>query len=232
MEGLPEALHFFDRYDRFGSSGDAMRARHRYDAIVSYNYELFHDARVLNLYSGDGRWCMAALDAGAAYVVGVEPSRKSVEAARSIFIEYGIASEAYKFIDSDINAALKSTSAGLFDLILCSQAFELSDPRVFFSHLYRLGPKHVILDTSISRGDGPIMRFDFKMRDASAPKGSRRRGAIVAAPNHELIVFLCEYFRFGWRLIDWQALGITDWSGIHDYERGRRRTYVLDRRAD
>jgi Methyltransferase domain len=229
---LPETLHFFDRYDRFGSSGDAVRSRYRYDAIISCNYELFHDARVLNLYSGDGRWCMAALDAGAAHVIGVEPSRRAVEAARSVFIEYGTTPESYQFIESDVNAALKTTAAGLFDLIVCPQAFELSDPRVFFGHLYRLAPKHVILDTLVSRGEGPIMRFDLKLRDATAPKGTRQHGAIIAAPNHELIVFLCEYFRFGWRLIDWQALGIADWTGIHDYERGRRRTYVLDRQVD
>jgi Methyltransferase domain len=225
----PEALHFFDRYDRFGSAGEAIRSRHRYEAIVSSNYELFQDARVLNLNSGDGRWCMAALDAGAAQVIGVDTSRKAVEAARSIFIEYGIALESCQFVNSDINAALKAIEPGTFDLILCAQSFELSDPRVLFGYLYRLGPKHVILDTTVSRGEGPIVRFDLKVRDPSAPKGTRRHGAIAATPNHELIVFLCDYFRFEWRLIDWQAMGIIDWTGIHDYERGRRCTYVLDR---
>jgi len=225
----PEALHFFDRYDRFRSSGDTARSRYRYEAIVSCNYELFLDARVLNLHSGDGRWCMAALDAGAAHVVGVETSRKAVEGARSTFIEYGISSEAYQFINSEVDAALKAMNPGAYDLIICQQAFELSDPRVIFSHLYRLAPEHVILDTGISRGDGPIIRFDFRLRDATAPMGTRQRGLIVATPNHELIVFLCEYFRFEWRLVDWQAMGITDWTSIRDYERGRRRTYVLDR---
>jgi len=112
---------------------------------------------------------------------------------------------------------------------VCHQSFELSDPRVFFGHFYRLAPKHVILDTAVSRGEGPIVRFDLKQRYGAAPNGTRRHGAIVATPNHELIAFLCEYFRFGWRLIDWQAMGIIDWTGVHDYERGRRRTYVLDR---
>ena len=228
----PEDLHFFDRYDRFASAADATRARHRYDAIVSRNHELFHDARVLNFQSGDGRWCMAALDAEAAHVLGVDPSRTAVEAAGSTFIEYGIPADSYQFINSDINAALRTLNPGAFDLIVCQSSFELSDPRVIFGHLYRLQPKHVILDTGVCSGEGPIVRFNFKLRDASAPKGTRRHGAILATPNHELIVFLCEYFRFDWRLIDWQTMGITEWTGIHDYERGRRRTYVLDRRGD
>lgn len=223
-----DALHFFDRYDRFGSPED-IRSRHRYEAIVSCNNELFPDARVLNLYSGDGRWCMAALDAGAALVAGVDPSREAVEAARTTFIEYGIDLHAYQFIVADVNAALRTMQPGTFDLVVCARSFELSDPRVFFSQLYRLEAKHVILDTDVSRGEGPIVRFDVKWLDASAPMGTPQRGLITATPNHELIVFLCEYFQFAWRQIDWQTLGIADWTGVHDYERGRRRTYVLER---
>jgi Methyltransferase domain len=222
-------MDFFDRYDRFGSAAEAARFHHRYQAIVSSNYELFRDARVLNPNSGDGRWCMAALDAGAVHVVGVETSPKAVSAAATTFLEYGIASESYEFIVSDVDAAVKSMAPGAFDLIVCHRSLELSDPRPLFSQLYRLAPKHVILDTDVSRGEGPIVRFDLKWRGTSAPKGKRRHEALVATPNHELIAFLCDYYRFGLRLVDWQALDIADWTGIHDYERGRRRTYVLDR---
>jgi hypothetical protein len=224
----PEALHFFDRYEYFGSAGDPMRSRLRYDAIVGCNYEMFQDARVLNLNSNDGRWCMAALDAGAAYVVGIDPSRTAVDNAIATFGEYGIAAGSFNFVHSELTAALKSMTSGEFDLILCAQSFELSDPRALFGYMYRLAPKHVILDTTISRGDGPIVRFDFKVRDPSAPKRTRRHGAIVSTPNHELISFLCEYFRFSWRLVDWQAMAIVDWTSVHDYQRGRRCTYVLD----
>jgi SAM-dependent methyltransferase len=223
---VPEGSNFFDRYGPFGSPDDIIRLRHRYEAIVTSNYELFRDARVLNFHCGDGRWCLAALDAGAAHVIGLDSSRR-IETARSAFIQYGIASEVHQFISSDTASALKTMDPGAFDLIVCQQPFEQLDPRIIFSHLYRLAPKHVILDSTISRGNGPIMRFEFKSRDATAPKGTRRHGLIVAAPNHDLIAFLCEYFRFAWREIDWHTMGIEDWRGIHDYERGRRRTYVL-----
>jgi SAM-dependent methyltransferase len=224
----PETLHFFDRYDRFGSPDD-FRSRHRYEAIVSCQSELYRDARVLNLHSGDGRWCMAALDAGAAHVAGVDPSRRAVETARTNFIEYGITSEAYQFTVSDINTALRATQPGAFDLVVFARSFELSDPRVVFGQIYRIEAKHVILDTDVSRGEGPIVRFDVQLRDKSASEGTQRRGSVTATPNHELIAFLCEYFQFGWSEVDWQTLGITDWSGAHDYERGRRSTYVLER---
>jgi methyltransferase family protein len=223
----PDALNFFNRFDRFGTDKNAVRWRHRYEAIVSSNRELFHNARVLNLHSGDGCWCMAALDAGAEHVVGVETSQKAIETAERTFIEYKIAPESYRFINLDMDAALKTMKPGSFDLVVCLRPFEECDPRRFFGHLDRLAPKHVILDTDVSRGEGPIIRF--KLREGFAGKKKRLQSAIVATPNHEFIALVCEYFRFGWRLIDWQAMGIVDWTSVPDYGRGRRRTYVLDR---
>jgi hypothetical protein len=55
---------------------------------------------------------------------------------------------------------------------------------------------------------------------------------ILAVPNHGLIMFLCDAFGFRWRLIDWRTIGISDWTGIHDYERDGRRTYVLEPAAE
>jgi hypothetical protein len=223
----PEAFHFFDRFDSFGSAETAIRLRYRYEAIVARNRDLFQGARVLNLNSGDGCWCMAALDAGAEHVVGVEPSRKELRAASTTFAEYGIPSDSYRFISADSDAALSEMKAGAFDLVVCQRRFEESDPRVLFGHLYRLAPQHVILDTSVSRGEGPIIRF--RSPESFTPKGTRRERAIFAAPNHALISFLCEYFRFGWRVIDWQEMGIVDWTSVADYGKDRRRTYVLER---
>jgi hypothetical protein len=54
------------------------------------------------------------------------------------------------------------------------------------------------------------------------------RGNVVAVPTEELIAFLCDYFGFHCRRTDWNALGITDWTGIHDYEQGRRQTFLLE----
>jgi len=229
--------HFFDRYDRYlkrkhpvkmheGSWG--LRVRHRYEAIVARNRELFQKARVLDIGSSDGLWSLAALDAGAVHVVGIESGQKRVATAREIFAGYGVKSESYQFINSEIFAALSTFGPQAFDLILCKVFFELSDPRLFFSQLNRLRPKHVILDTGIVSGEGPITRFALRRQDLSRPKAVRN-ASIVSTPNHQLIAFFCDHFGFRCRLVDWQAIGAANWIGIRDYERNRRRTYVLDR---
>ncbi len=222
--------HFFDRYGELiktmpegtnSATGfiDAIRLRRRYDAIIAQNRPLFRGARVLDIASSQGFWSLAALDAGAAHVVGVGRLQKLVDAGAKNFADHGIKPETYQFIRSEIFPALESFRPGTFDVILCKGFFEQSHFPLFFLHLARLRPKHVILDTKIAPGHGPIAHFSMV---------AGRGGDIVSTPNHELIEFLCES-TFRWRLVDWQAMGITDWTGVQDYARDSHRTYVLDR---
>jgi LPS sulfotransferase NodH/SAM-dependent methyltransferase len=222
--------HFFDRYDQLiktmpegtnSATGfiDAIRLRRRYDAIIAQNRPLFRDARVLDLASSQGFWSLAALDAGAAHVVGVGRLQKLVDAGAKNFADHGFNPESYRFMRSEIFAALETFRPGAFDVILCKGFFEQSHFPLFFHHLARLRPHHVILDTKIAAGRGPMAQFAMV---------AGRNGDIVSTPNHELIEFLCES-TFRWRLVDWQAMGISDWTGVQDYARDSHRTYVLDR---
>ncbi|MGO8800688.1 MAG: Stf0 family sulfotransferase [Roseiarcus sp.] len=222
--------HFFDRYDGLvrtlagktnSATGfiDMIRLRRRYEAIIGQNRALLRGARVLDLASSEGFWSLAALDAGAAHVVGIETSRGLVETAEKNFAECSVRPDSYKFIQSNISAVLRTLNPGRFDVILCKGFFERCQVVEFFWHLSRLQPKHVVLDTAIGRGDDAMARF-------STTTG--RKGAIMLTPTHKLIAFLCAS-EFQWRLIDWRSLGFDDWTGVHDYARDSHRTYVLDR---
>ena len=89
---LEPALHFFDRYDRikFTEAEDRQgglgvfakkRRRDRYEAMIGRNRELFQTAQVLDFQCGSGIWSLAALDAGAAHVVGVDSRKKPIDTA-------------------------------------------------------------------------------------------------------------------------------------------------------
>jgi predicted O-methyltransferase YrrM len=234
--------HFFDRYDRFIKNAAAAagaeselssvgRLRHRYEALISRNRELFQGARVLDIMSSYGFWSLAALDAGATHVTGIENSEKAVDAAKKAFAEYPFNSESYQFINSDIVSGLRNCDPGAFDLVLCHGFLERSDPRFLFQQLSRLRVKRVILDTRIVQGKGPIIRLRDRAGEAAKSKRAARYASILAVPNHELITFFCDYAQFRWRQIDWKTMSIVDWTGINDYEHDRRRTYVLERSA-
>jgi trehalose 2-sulfotransferase len=230
----PVGRHLFDRYGqligRIPAGGasisgflDEIRLRRQHDVIVGSNPNMFSNTRVLDIMSSQWFWSLAALDAGATHVMGVDASSTVVEAAASTFSECNLDPQAYRFVKSEIFALLRSLKPQAFDVIICHGFFEQCDVRRFFRHLKRLCPKRIILDTGIAVGEGPIIRFTLDM-DLGL-----EMNRILAVPNHALIMFLCEAFGFRWRLIDWRTMGINDWTGIHDYERDQRRTYVLDR---
>jgi trehalose 2-sulfotransferase len=227
--------HVFDRYDEIKDTAarpvDAKRLRHRYEAIIGQNRELFRNAQVLNIHSGDGRWSCAALDAGATHVLGVEDDLAQVDAARNALAKLDATSASYEFVNGEVLAALRQFPPESFDLVLCLEFSRLADPHLFFNRLRRLRPKHIILDTAVIAGKVPMVAFRLGEPDKTGPSEGSRSAAIRAVPNHELIRILCDYFDFRWRVIDWRALGITNWTGIRDYELGQHRTYVLDRAA-
>ena len=148
--------------------------------------------------------------------------------ARKTITGYGVSSQSCQFITSEVFPALRDFDRNSFDLVLCKGYFEMCDPRQFFHLLHRLRPKQIVLDTSVVVGKGPISRYSLRPGDLSVPKMSGRYATVMSIPNHDLIAFFCEHFDFRWRLIDWRALGLTQWIGVHDYEHDRRRTYVLE----
>jgi len=238
------ALHFFERYDRIKSTeaGDRQgglgvlakkRRRDRYEAIIGRNRALFQNAQVLDLQCGGGIWSLAALDAGAAHVVGLDSRKKPIETATETFTKYGVETASYQLVRAQVLAELRNYSPGTFDLILCQDS--LADLHCLFDQFRRLKPKHVLLDTAITRRDPPVIIFKtttFKLRDQrateSAKSGPRRIASIVAIPSDAVIHMLCEQFGFSCDVVDWHGLGITNWVGITDYENDRRRTYVLE----
>lgn len=210
---------------------DAIRSRQLFKVIVEQNRMLFEDARVLEFPSRDGRWGLAALDAGAAHVVGVEALPRLAAKAARTFADFGVSRELYEFINADIFEGVGCFEPELFDLIMCVRFFERLDPRRSFRELHRLRPRFVILDTAVAPGRGPVLRFALtipELAGATAMRQDGYSGSIVATPSDGLITFMCDFFGFHCHSIDWQGMGITDWTGLHDYERGRRRTYVLE----
>jgi len=225
----PASGHFFDRYPVFarGEEPRRLRLRHRYAAIIEQNRQLFANARALHVGSADGVWCMAALDAGAARVVGIEPNRKRADAAKATFEKLGVEAGSYQFVGKQVFQALQTFKPGEFDLLLSTGFFEQTDPRYFFDHLRRLGIKHVILDTAVVPGANPVMRFALKPQGEAARQSAPLSASIVATPSYELIAFLSDIYGYRWQTVDFRKMSISDWKGIHDYQNDRRRTYVL-----
>ena len=239
---IAAAAQSSNRYDRLvrrkspptGSESapeSAARLQRQFEIIFSDNRGAFQGARVLDLMSGSGFWSLAALDAGARHVVAVEPSIGLIESAKRAFTEYAVDAGSYRFVNSDVTAALRSFEPEAFDLVLCHGYFEQTDPRQFFSQLTRLQIKRAVLDTRISVGKGPIVRLRPRSADEVKAKTTGRFSSVLSVPNHELITFFCDYFKFQGRLIIGKTSELSDWTGLSDYEQDHRRAYLLGQSA-
>jgi SAM-dependent methyltransferase len=243
LRGEVSLVDFFDRYDSFFETSRvgtrladgtrSPRLSHRYKAIVERNRDLFQGARILDLASHDGRWSLAALDAGATRVVGVEGRHQYIAEANKTFAAYDVPTQRYSFIQGEVPAALAEFEPNSFDLILCLGLYYHTVRHYdFFDQFYRLAPRHVILDTAISPGPNAVVVFRFDNRGGefgTLPTTAGLPTSISGMPSHEMITMLCDQFRFTWHLVDWRSFGITRWDGVEDYQNDRRRTYVLTR---
>ena len=103
------------------------------EQIIGQNRALLHNAGVLDLMSGGGLCSFAALDAGAAYVVG----RRSAAGSRSPSPSgplpiTAVPANSYRFVNMEIMPALYDTSPEAFDVIIGRGVLELARPARIF----------------------------------------------------------------------------------------------------
>jgi SAM-dependent methyltransferase len=233
-------MHFFDRHDRFFESSTvgtrlesgerSPRLRYRYEAIIERNRSIYPGSRVLDLASHDGRWSLAALDAGADFVWGVEGRDKHVAAAKENFSIYNIARSSYEFEVGDLPNSLAKFAPGSFDVIMCLGLFYHTVRHFeFFEQFDRLRPKHIVLDTLTAAANGPFVFFRPELESDGSIlfENSEQRVSIVGLPTHDFIAMLCRHFKYTLHAIDWHSFGIENWNGMPTYKDGSRRTYRL-----
>ena len=225
IQATDDSSRFFDK-----------RRRDRCKVIISANRALLKDARVLDVYCGRGDWSLAALEAGARRVVGLDTRRRPIDKANTLFAKRGIKTDAYQFLQTKIPGELEYFDPETFDVVVCEDFSALGEPYYFFEQLRRLRPRHVIVDTAISPNRKQpaaffkLAFFRFGGADGEPLEDAKRPlASVVAVPNHELFEMLCEHFGFAWRLIDWTKAGISNWAGLDDYQDKRRQSYVFTR---
>jgi ubiquinone/menaquinone biosynthesis C-methylase UbiE len=229
-------MGFFDSYPRFfetsrtGAVSNRLNKRHQ--AIFATRPEIYHGARVLDIASHDGRWSFAALKAGAAHVIGVEPREHLIQNATATLQLYGCTSDQFHFVQGDVFDFMHS-SMDSFDVILCLG---------FFYHTYRhpelmklirrRAPRHLVIDSQVLKSDGLLcaVRKDVITNEfeAAADHTSYNGRTYVAMPSAGLLKDFVEHFGFRMQEVDWAGLIGGEAQGVKDYADGNRITLICD----
>ena len=213
---------FFERFPRFletSQTGQRIeRFNGRYAALIDANRQLFEGTTVLDLASHDGRWSFAALQSGAARVVGIEYKRGLVLKSRENMEFYGVPRENYDFVLGDMFERIDDVEH--CDVIFCFGVFyHITDHVRLLSKIARHGPRTLIMDTNISLVDAPVIELTHESIGGTKLVGLPSRSGLETM-----------FASFGWRsdYFDWKQSGLCGPHHLSDYWSGRRVTAVVD----
>jgi SAM-dependent methyltransferase len=178
--------------------------------------------RILDLGCHDGRWSFAALEAGARHVVGIEARAHLAKKAAENFSYYGVPASAYDIVTGDAVEALRGMKSGNIDVLMCLGFFyhTLEHMRLLLE-ARRLGAEYVIIDTSISPAQEPIVALAFEStedtRNAVDYGLTGNRQALVGAPSKSGLLAMLDYAGYRADFFDWQDNAVDDWTDLPDY---------------
>lgn len=233
---------FFDRFPAFLETSETSsfpwRLNLRHEAIVEANAAVLAEARVLDIASHDGRWSMAALQAGAAHVTGIEARPELVDQARDTFRSYGVAPERYTFTTGDVFEVL-ARPGHQYDVVLClGFMYHTLRHSELLARIRATGAEHLIVDTEVHRSPDPVVRLatEHVERQGNAVPDEFSLGSSVLTGRSTLAALELLASSQGYALSalsDWDGLlrDNPDADQVRDYRIGRRLTASF-RRAE
>lgn len=228
-------MNFFDKFPEFVTEGRTgarhNRLHHRYRAIIENQRDVFANASVLDLASHDGRWSLAALDAGADHVIGIEARPHLAERSRKILTRHGFGAERFEVIVGDCLEVFDELESERFDVILCLGFFYHTIHHFrLLTQIRRLNPGLVILDSLLSTDAPPaiVMWLEDSVRDGSSIRTvEHKRHALAGMPTIHGLGMMLDHLGLVGEFIDWEALNLPDWKGVEDYREGKRFTVLI-----
>jgi hypothetical protein len=218
-------------YETSRTTPDWWRLNLRHEAIFTANQDLFAGARVLDIASHDGRWSLAALEAGAASVVGIEARADLVDHASASLSGLGIDDSRYRFVAGDVFEVMADERIEV-DLVLCLGFLyhTLRYPELY-ARMRQTGARHLIVDTEIAEGRRANVRIAkeqvLRQGNAVADEFSYGDHTLIGRPSVAAMRILGRANGYELeRLSDWPGLLRDNPEATHvsDYRSGGRTT--------
>ena len=227
-------MGFFDTYSRYARGGGIShtgahenRLNERYRAFIDFNKDIIRNSAVLDLGSHDGRWSFAALKNGATKVIGVEGRNDLVKQSYNHMEYYLIPKEQFNFIQGDALEEIKKMEPNTIDVVFCLGFFyHVMYHMDLLYQVKRLKAKYLILDTSISGEEKPVIEIipedaDLQQSGIKTNYASSTQH-LAGYPSKSAVELMLKNVGFQLKYYDWQNAGIKDWTQINDYRVNRR----------
>lgn len=196
------------------------RRRYFFDPLVELCGGTLAGRRVLDLGCNAGFWSLRAIEAGADHVLGLDARPMHVEQAELVFEALGVDRARYAFREADVFGVDLSGEAP-FDVVLClGLLYHVEDAIGLFRRLAGWSADLLVIDTSISRAEGPVLELWRERPDD--PRNTVGSGVVVR-PTRQAVLDLARAFGFAVRPLEPR---FTDYGGAEDYADGRRQAML------
>ena len=180
-------------------------------------------ATVLDLASHDGRFSFAALQNGAARVVGIEFGADLVNKSRANMEHYKIPKDKYEFLTGDIYELIEQVEE--FDVVFCFGIFyHVNSHLLLLAKIAELDPRTLIIDTNVSLMEAPVIELRGPVDGRPLELGE----AVEGYPSRAAIDAMLSSFGWTYEYFDWQQSGLLEREQMLDYRAGKRLSVVVD----
>ena len=217
------------------------RINERYKRIIQANLKYIKGKKVIDLGSHNGLWSWAALQSGAAYVLGVEGRQKVINSGLSEFSQFE--ASRYDFICDDVFDALshiQKYKIPSFDTVFCLGIYyHVMDHYRLMQLMASLSPEVIIIDTGLISSDDLTITLGYDDTDEIAnaiPKSSGKKDALVGFPSVGALKVIAESCGYDAEIIEWKKGEVRQIDNVKDYfnpgEKVKRRyTFRLVRQS-
>ena len=180
--------------------------------------------RVLDLGCNAGFWSLAAIEAGADFVLGVDGRQMHIDQANLVFDVKRVESTRYRFELADVFELELGQEP--FDIVLClGLLYHVSRPFELMERIARWNDDLLVIDTTLDTRAGSYFRLH--QQDVDDPRHAVDR-PVALVPTGPAVVSLVE--QFGYRAVALRPR-FTDWTGAMGYRKGQRRAFVCAKRT-
>jgi SAM-dependent methyltransferase len=176
---------------------------------------------VLDLGCNAGYWSLAAIEAGADFVFGIDGRQMHLDQANLVFEAKGIDPSRYQFELGNIF----EYEFARFDVVLClGLMYHIAKPVELFEVISGTGAELVLLDTAVSLL--PQSAFRVQWEDSLENPRNAVDYEMVLVPTRSAVLDLARQFGYDGVCL---AQPISDYTGMRDYRVKSRAVFLCSK---
>lgn len=195
------------------------RRRMAFDPLVEVAGGSLRGRRVLDLGCNAGYWSLAAIEAGADFVFGIDGRQMHLDQANLVFEAKRVDPSRYRF---ELGNIFTYDFAAQFDVVLClGLMYHIAKPVELFEVISRVAASLILIDTTVSLI--PASAFRVAHEDNLDNPRNAVDYDIVLIPSRAAVLDLAR--QFGYDAVP-LARQITDYTGMDDYRTRSRAAFI------